>query len=146
MHKAFNKKSQPGATWKHYYSKLGHQQYIVRIAQLFSVVEAKKVTPRFRQIDIPVCFIQEQFVNGLFVPNYEKSSVMSEDISTKPYSGLIISFSTKWMARFRFYPSNDTKHHQLIKLHEFDATYSYCGESIMRSCVISITIIVYTFF
>ena len=85
MHKAFNKKSQPGATWKHYYSKLGHQQYIVRIAQLFSVVEAKKVTPRFRQIDIPVCFIQEQFYNGFFVPKYYRPSVTPLDTFTKTW-------------------------------------------------------------
>ena len=41
-----------------------------------SVVEAKIVTPRVKHIDIPVFFLLEQFYNGLFVPKYEKSSVM----------------------------------------------------------------------
>ena len=32
-----------------------------------SVVEAKRVTPRVKHIDIPVCFLQEQFDTGLFI-------------------------------------------------------------------------------
>ena len=32
-----------------------------------SVVEAKIVTPIFKHIDVPVCFLQEQFYNGLFI-------------------------------------------------------------------------------
>ena len=34
-----------------------------------SVVEAKRVTPRVKHIDIPVCFLQEKIDNGLFLPN-----------------------------------------------------------------------------
>ena len=48
------------------------------------VVEAKIVTPRVKHIDIPVCFLQEQFDNGLFLPKYENSSVMPADMCTKP--------------------------------------------------------------
>ena len=40
-----------------------------------SVVESKKFTPRVKHINIPVCFLQEQFYNGLFLTKYEKSSV-----------------------------------------------------------------------
>ena len=40
------------------------------------VVEAKIVIPSAKHIDIPVYFLQEQFDNGLFLPKYEKSSVM----------------------------------------------------------------------
>ena len=72
------------------------------------VVEAKRVTPRVKHIDIPVCFLQEQFDNGLFLPKYEKSSVMPADMCTKPCSGPRISWSTKWMNRFRFYPTSET--------------------------------------
>ena len=37
-----------------------------------SVVEAKRVTPRIKDIDITVCFLQEQFDNGIFLPKYDK--------------------------------------------------------------------------
>ena len=84
-----------------------------------SVVEAKIVTPRVKHIDIPVCFLQEKFDNGLFLPKYEKSSVMPADICTKPCSGPIISRSTKWMTGFRFYPTSDTENYQFMRLHEF---------------------------
>ena len=47
-----------------------------------SVVEAKRVTPRVKHIDIPVYFLQEQFDNGLFLPKYENSSVMPADMCT----------------------------------------------------------------
>ena len=41
-----------------------------------SVVEAKRVTHRVKHIGIPICFLLEQFDNVLFLPKYEKSSVM----------------------------------------------------------------------
>ena len=59
------------------------------------VVEYKIVTPRVKHIDIPVCFLLEQFYNGLFLPKYENSSVMTVDMCTKPCSGPIIIWSTK---------------------------------------------------
>ena len=61
------------------------------------VVESKIVTPRVKHLDIPVCFLQEQFNNGLFLPKYEKYSVIKEEMFTKPCSGPIIIRSTKWM-------------------------------------------------
>ena len=73
-----------------------------------SVVEAKIVTPRVKYIDIPVCFLQEIFDNGLVLPKYEKSSVMPADICTKPCSGPIIIRSTKCMTGFIFYPTSET--------------------------------------
>ena len=73
-----------------------------------SVVEAKIVTPRVKHIDIPVCFLQEKFDNSIFLPKYEKSSVMPVDMCTKPCSGPIIIRSTKWMTVFRFYPTSET--------------------------------------
>ena len=84
-----------------------------------SVVEAKIVTPRDKHIDIPVCFLQDKFDNGLFLPKYYKSSVVSEDMCTKPCSGPIIRWSTKLMTGFRFYPTSETEHYQFMRLHEF---------------------------
>ena len=79
-----------------------------------SVVEAKIVTPRVKHIDIPVYFLQDQFDNGLFIPKYGKSSVMPADMCTKPCSGPIISWSTKWMTGFIFYITSDTEHYQFM--------------------------------
>ena len=84
-----------------------------------SVFESKIVTPRVKHIDIPVCFLLEQFDYGLFIPKYEKFSVMLEGMCTKPCSGPIISCSTKWITRFRLYPTSDTEHYQFMRLHEF---------------------------
>ena len=72
-----------------------------------SVVEAKIVTLRVKNIDIPVCFLQEQFDYGLFITQYEKSSVMPVDMCTKLCSGTIIRRSTKWINGFRFYPTSE---------------------------------------
>ena len=41
-----------------------------------SVVEAKIVTPRVKHIYISVSFLLEKCDNGLFLPKYEKYSVM----------------------------------------------------------------------
>ena len=55
------------------------------------VVEAKIVTPIVKHIGIIVCFLQEQFDNGLFITKDEKSSIIPADMCTKPCSGPIIS-------------------------------------------------------
>ena len=83
-----------------------------------SVFEAKIVTPRVKHVDIPVCFIQEQFDNSLFLPKYDNSSVMPVDMCTKPCSGPIISCINKWMDGFIFYPNSETEHYQFVRLHE----------------------------
>ena len=81
-----------------------------------SVVEAKRVTPRLKQINIHVCLKK---INGIFIQKYDKSSVMLADLCTQPCSGPIISRSTKSMNGFRFYPTSETEHYQLMRLHEF---------------------------
>ena len=82
-----------------------------------SVVEAKIDTPRVKHIGIPIFFLQEQFDN--FFCKYENSIDILENICTKPCSDTIISWSTKWMTGFRFYPTSGTEHYQLMQLHEF---------------------------
>ena len=59
------------------------------------VVEAKIVTPRVKKMYIPIYFIQKMVYNGLFIPKYEKSSVMPVYMCTKSCSGPIIGWSTK---------------------------------------------------
>ena len=83
------------------------------------VVEDKTVIHTVKHIDIPVWFLQERFGNGLFIPKYEKSSVIPEDMCTKPCSVPIISRITKWTTGFRFYPTSDIEHNQLMRLYEF---------------------------
>ena len=97
-----------GSTWKPYQSTLAHQQYIRKTQICIYVVVSKIVTPRVKHIEITVYLIQEQFDNGIFVPKYEKSSVIPEDMCTKSYSGTTISWITKWMTGFRLYPTIDT--------------------------------------
>ena len=58
--------------------------YLEDNTRSISVIEAKGVTPRVKHIDIPVCFLPEQFEIGLFLPKYEKSSVIPADMCTKP--------------------------------------------------------------
>ena len=90
------------------------------------------VTPRVKHIDIPVCFLQEKFDNGLFLPKYEKSSVMPEDMCTKPCSVPITSLITKWMTGFRLYPTSETENYQFMRLHECIVNEMDYQENILR--------------
>ena len=91
--------------------------YLEDNTSCISVVEAKIVTPRVKHIDITVYFILEHFDNGLFLPKWEKCSVMPADMCTQLCSGTIISQSNKWMAGFRFYPTSETENYQFMILH-----------------------------
>ena len=79
-----------------------------------SVVEARIVTPIVKHIYIPVCFLLEPFYNRLLVPKYKKSSIMPEDMCTKPCSDPIIGRDNKWITSFILYPAIDTEHYQLM--------------------------------
>ena len=71
-------------------------------------IEAKIFTPRIIHIDIPGYFLKENFYNDIFAPKYENSSFITEDMCTKPCSGPIISWGTKCVTSFTFYPTSDT--------------------------------------
>ena len=58
-------------------------------------IEDKIVTPIVKHIDITMCFLQEQYNNGLFIPKYDKYVIMPDDMCTKPCGGPIISGITK---------------------------------------------------
>ena len=60
-----------------------------------SVFAAKRVTPRVKNIDIPVCFLQKQYGNGIFIPVYEKYVIVVSSMSKKLCLGPIISHITK---------------------------------------------------
>ena len=79
------------------------------------VVDARTFTRRFKQIYIPFLFLREIFDNGLFVQKYDKSSVVPEDMCTKPCSGPIISRGNKCMAWLRIYPTGGTENYQLMR-------------------------------
>ena len=84
-----------------------------------SVVEAKRFFPTVKHIDISVCFLLEKFDNDVFLPTYDKSSVMPADMCTKSCSGPIFSRGTKWMTGLIFYPTSETEHYQFMRSHEF---------------------------
>ena len=82
------------------------------------VFEAKIVTPRVKHIEITALFVQEPFDNGIFITKHDESSVMPEDMCTKPCPVPIISSSTKCITGFRLYSTSDKEHYQLMILHE----------------------------
>ena len=84
-----------------------------------SVVEDKIVTPRVKHLDIHIYFYKKNLTNVIFVPKYEKSGLMLSNVCTKPFPGPIISRFTKCITGFRLYPTSDTEHYQLMRLHEF---------------------------
>ena len=62
------------------------------------VVEAKRVTHRFMNIESKLFFLQEKYDNGLFIPKYDKYTIMPDDMCVKSLYGTIINRSI--MTRF----------------------------------------------
>ena len=104
------------------------------------VVEYKRVTTRVKHIDIPVCFIQEQFDKGIHIKEYDKSSVISADMCTKPWSGTIISRSTIYMTGFILYITSEKEHYQLMILHDFVVNEINCRECISSLCDLALLV------
>ena len=57
--------------------------------------------------------------NGIFVTNYDKSSVIQAYMCTKLCLGPINSWSTKWITGFILYPHSDIEQYQLMIINEF---------------------------
>ena len=77
------------------------------------------VTHRVKKFSVPVYFLKEQYDNGLFVPKYEKSSVMTADMCTKPCLDPIIIQISKWMNGFVLNTTRDIEHYQLMIFYGF---------------------------
>ena len=57
----------------------------VKTTQVLSMLlNIKELLLELKRIDSPVCFLKEKFENGIFVPKYEKSSVMIAYMCIKP--------------------------------------------------------------
>ena len=69
---------------------------------VISVVGSNIVTPMAKHINVPVCFIQEQCENVLFIPKYDQSATISDDKCTRPCSGPIINIINIWMTGLHF--------------------------------------------
>ena len=98
-----------GDTWNPYHTTLVHQQYTGNTAQvIFLLLKLEWLLLELIAYTVLSALYKNNLTNGLFIPKYEKSSVISADMCTKPYSGPIISQSTNCMTGFRFYPTSDT--------------------------------------
>ena len=89
------------------------------ITRCIYVVEDEKVTPRVLKSILMSIFYKKLLTNVLCVPKYDTSTVIMEDICTKPCSGTIISFITKYMTRLRLHPTSDTDYYQIMILYYF---------------------------
>lgn len=72
--------------------------------------------PQVKHINIPIYFLQEQNDVDSFIPDYEKTTVISAEMGTKTYSGPVLDRTTKWMAGERFYPQQGLVHYVLLEL------------------------------
>ena len=71
---------------------------------------------------------------------------MSEGMCNKSCSGPITSCRNKWMTGVYIYPSNDTKHYQLTRLHKLEAIQKYHEKWIMCYWTLSSAIAVHHIF
>ena len=86
---------------------------------IFLLLRLKELLLELNTLIFQSIFYKINLTNGLFLPKYEKSSVMPADVCTKSCSGPIIIRSTKCMTGLRFYPTSETEHYQFMILHEF---------------------------
>ena len=97
-----------GDKWNPYHYKLVHQQYIRKTSQVvFMLLKLKYLLLELDTLTLMSVFLQEKLENVLFIPKYDKYSVMPADMCTKLCSYSIISGRTKWMTGFIFYPTID---------------------------------------
>ena len=85
-----------------------HQHYIWEDNTSFiSSVEAKQLLLELNTL-ILLHFLYKNKLTMVFPPKYDNSSVIMEDMCTKPCFGQIISQGTNLINGFRFYPTIDT--------------------------------------
>ena len=78
-----------------------------------------RLTPNIKHVDVPICYLHELYLNGVFHPNYVDTSKNCADLNSKPHGGILLMQKLLWMVGERFYPPRDSSHYKLLELDKY---------------------------
>ena len=79
-----------------------------------------RLTPNIKHLDIPVTYLHELYIRGVFCCPYTDSSMNWADLNSKPHGGTQLLNKTLWMIGERFYPPPNSEHFKLLQLEEYN--------------------------
>ena len=71
-------------------------------------------------VDIPVTYLHELYVRGIFSCHYIESSSNCADLNSKPHGGAQLITKILWLVGERFYPPPTSEHFQLLELEKYN--------------------------
>ena len=78
-----------------------------------------RLTPNIKHVDVPICYLHELFLNGIFHVHYVDTAKNCADIISKPHGGILLIQKLLWMVGARFYPPIDSTHFELLELGKY---------------------------
>lgn len=87
-----------------------------------AVIDANKLTPRCRHLDIPIAFLHQE--KG---KSYEQFLICTQqmlaDFGTKPLVTLLHQRFKYWSTGAAFLPSKDTEHYHLLQMQFYECNF-----------------------
>ena len=78
------------------------------------LIEAGRLTPRLKHIDIPLCYLHEKFKSGEYIVIECSTHLMLADGLNKALSGPTIKHHSNLYTGRRFLPPRDSRHYTLL--------------------------------
>ena len=79
-----------------------------------------RLTPNIKHVDVPITYLHELYLNGIFFAPYVDSSRNCADLNTKPHGGTQLLQKVLWLVGARFYPPHGTEHNKLLELEKYN--------------------------
>ena len=92
-----------------------HEDNKATIAQVMK----DRLTPNIKHVDVPICYLHELYLNGIFHAPYVDSAKNCADLNSKPHGGILLLQKVLWMVGARFYPPVGSEHFKLLELQNY---------------------------
>ena len=83
-------------------------------------IQADKLTPRVKHLDIMMSWLHEEHAIGTYVAIYCNTLLNKSDMNTKAHGGQILQEKHLCLVGFRFYPAKGTVHYELLGLGKYN--------------------------
>lgn len=91
-------------------------------AAVDAVIDANRITPRVRHVDIPIAFLHEHN-NKTYTKQLIRTHEMLADLGTKPLVTILHKRFKYWATGARFLPPKDSEHWNMLMMEHYEKSF-----------------------
>ena len=104
------------------FQHLSHHCFTFDNSAVDSIIDANRLTPRCRHLDIPIAFLHQEKGKS-FEQFLIRTHQMLADFGTKPLATLLHKRYKYWVTGAAFLPVKDTEHYNLLQMQFYECSF-----------------------